>query len=50
MFNTVTPVAELERMTQFKDKSQRQETIMPLVWGLLGLILVVGFTIWLASH
>lgn len=31
-------------------KSQRQETIMPLIWGLLGLILVVGFTIWLASR
>lgn len=25
IFNTVTPVAELERMTQFKDKSSRQE-------------------------
>ena len=25
IFNTVTPVAELERMTQFKDKSERQE-------------------------
>ncbi len=24
IFNTVTPVAELERMTQFKDKSERQ--------------------------
>ena len=24
IFNTLTPVAELERMTQFKDKSQRQ--------------------------
>ena len=31
-------------------KSQRQDTIMPLIWGLLGLILVVGFTIWLASR
>lgn len=25
VFNTVTPIAELERMTQFKDKSARQE-------------------------
>ncbi len=25
IFNTITPVAELERMTQFKDKSARQE-------------------------
>ncbi len=25
IFGTVTPIAELERMTQFKDKSQRQE-------------------------
>lgn len=25
IFNTVTPIAELERMTQFKDKSARQE-------------------------
>lgn len=25
IFNTVTPIAELERMTQFKDKSTRQE-------------------------
>jgi tryptophanyl-tRNA synthetase len=28
VFNTVTPLGELERMTQFKDKSQRQESIM----------------------
>lgn len=25
VFNTITPLSELERMTQFKDKSQRQE-------------------------
>lgn len=25
IFNTITPIAELERMTQFKDKSARQE-------------------------
>lgn len=25
IFNTITPIAELERMTQFKDKSTRQE-------------------------
>jgi tryptophanyl-tRNA synthetase len=28
IFNTVTPVGELERQTQFKDKSQRQESVM----------------------
>jgi tryptophanyl-tRNA synthetase len=28
IFNTVTPLGELERQTQFKDKSQRQESIM----------------------
>lgn len=28
VFNTVTPIGELERMTQFKDKSQRQESIL----------------------
>src|SRR5262245_48310178 len=28
MFNTVTPLGELERMTQFKDKSQRQESVL----------------------
>jgi len=28
VFNTVTPLGELERMTQFKDKSQRQESIL----------------------
>jgi len=27
IFNTVTPVGELERQTQFKDKSQRQESV-----------------------
>jgi tryptophanyl-tRNA synthetase len=27
-FTTVTPVGELERMTQFKDKSQRQESVL----------------------
>jgi tryptophanyl-tRNA synthetase len=27
LFNTVTPIGELERMTQFKDKSQRFESI-----------------------
>jgi len=27
IFNTVTPLGELERQTQFKDKSQRQESI-----------------------
>ena len=27
LFNTVTPIGELERMTQFKDKSQRVESI-----------------------
>jgi tryptophanyl-tRNA synthetase len=26
-FNTVTPIGELERMTQFKDKAQRQESV-----------------------
>jgi len=26
IFNTLTPIAELERMTQFKDKSQKQAT------------------------
>lgn len=28
IFNTVTPLGELERQTQFKDKAQRQESIM----------------------
>jgi tryptophanyl-tRNA synthetase len=28
VFTTVTPVGELERMTQFKDKSQRQESVL----------------------
>jgi tryptophanyl-tRNA synthetase len=27
IFNTVTPVGELERQTQFKDKSQKQESV-----------------------
>jgi tryptophanyl-tRNA synthetase len=27
-FNAVTPIGELERQTQFKDKSQRQESVM----------------------
>src|ERR1051326_2924455 len=28
LFNTITPLGELERMTQFKDKSARQESIL----------------------
>jgi len=28
VFTTVTPLGELERMTQFKDKSQRQESVL----------------------
>ncbi len=28
LFNTITPLGELERMTQFKDKSQHQESIL----------------------
>lgn len=28
IFNTVTPLGELERQTQFKDKAQRQEQVM----------------------
>lgn len=28
VFNTVTPLGELERMTQFKDKAQRQESVL----------------------
>jgi tryptophanyl-tRNA synthetase len=28
VFTTVTPVGELERMTQFKDKSRRQESVL----------------------
>jgi tryptophanyl-tRNA synthetase len=28
VFNTVTPIGELERMTQFKDKSQRQASVL----------------------
>src|SRR5690606_9550817 len=28
IFNTVTPLGELERQTQFKEKSERQESIM----------------------
>ncbi|NUO63439.1 MAG: tryptophan--tRNA ligase [Gemmatimonadaceae bacterium] len=28
IFNSVTPLGELERQTQFKDKSQRQESVM----------------------
>ena len=27
MFNTITPLGELERQTQFKEKSQRQESV-----------------------
>ena len=27
IFNTVTPLGELERQTQFKDKAQRQESV-----------------------
>jgi tryptophanyl-tRNA synthetase len=33
IFNTVTPLGELERQTQFKDKAQRQESVSV---GLLG--------------
>jgi tryptophanyl-tRNA synthetase len=28
IFNTVTPIGELERQTQFKEKAQRQESVM----------------------
>jgi tryptophanyl-tRNA synthetase len=28
VFNTVTPLGELERMTQYKDKSSRQESVL----------------------
>jgi tryptophanyl-tRNA synthetase len=28
IFNTVTPIGELERQTQFKDKAQRQESVV----------------------
>jgi tryptophanyl-tRNA synthetase len=28
LFTTVTPIGELERMTQFKDKSRRQESVL----------------------
>jgi len=28
LFNTVTPLGELERQTQFKDKAQRQESVL----------------------
>lgn len=28
IFNTVTPIGELERQTQFKDKAQRQESVL----------------------
>ena len=28
-------------------KSQRLETIMPVVWGLLGILLAACFTLWL---
>ncbi len=28
VFNTVTPLGDLERMTQFKDKSKRQESVL----------------------
>src|SRR5678816_3048839 len=28
IFNTIAPLGELERMTQFKDKSQRQESVL----------------------
>lgn len=28
IFNTITPLGELERQTQFKDKAQRQESVM----------------------
>lgn len=28
IFNTVTPIGELERMTQFKDKASRQESVL----------------------
>jgi tryptophanyl-tRNA synthetase len=28
LFNTVTPIGELERMTQYKDKSSRQESVL----------------------
>ncbi len=28
VFNTITPLGELERQTQFKDKAQRQESVM----------------------
>ena len=27
IFNTITPLGELERQTQFKEKSQRQESV-----------------------
>src|SRR6185436_3705813 len=28
IFNTITPIGELERQTQFKDKSAKQESVM----------------------
>lgn len=31
-------------------RSQRLQTIMPAVWGAIGLVLVLGFTIWLTVH
>ncbi|MFI4973031.1 MAG: hypothetical protein ACHP84_00660 [Caulobacterales bacterium] len=46
-------------MTQFRPgdeppngreaEAQRQETIMPWIWGGLGLLVVIGFVAWLAT-
>lgn len=30
--------------------AQRQETIMPLIWAGLGLLVIVGFCIWSMVH
>lgn len=31
-------------------RAQSQETIMPLIWAGLGLLTIVGFSIWSAFH
>ncbi len=31
-------------------RAQSQETIMPLIWACLGLLVILGFSIWSTFH
>lgn len=50
IFNCITPVAELERMTQYKDKSQKQTTNINM--GLFGypILMAADILIYKATH